>query len=179
MMREWAQFKKCDMKHLYALMDTSMEEFKWLSLAAKGVINPLTFPITSVALLRFQKKTNMCGPSTNYVPMNARGATTAPSNLSYQMIPTSDVHAATIKMPPIKKRRIVDYSNESSYPYSKRKDGPHALLSVFPSSKRLGTTFKTQTTTHPSDPGVESEDEEEQAKKTTSLDRLAVLASEM
>lgn len=76
-MRKWAHFHPLKPEMLATLMDSQMEEFKWLSLASTGRINPLKYPISSSALKPFfneeDKKVNMrlsCGKSGSQTPYN-------------------------------------------------------------------------------------------------------------
>jgi len=177
MMREWAQCQKTDAKVLSSLMRSSMEEFKWLTLASNGTIDPMTYPITSEALEKIPSSylgIGQKGPLDFTTPQHGRFPAVFPP-------PRQDAHflapsRSNVAYPPVLKRRKIDTTISSfpSYtPPPQKTNGPSAMYPVFPSQ---GLSSVRRNDSSPvADPGVE-EDEVEEKREELSKSPLNALA---
>ena len=189
MMREWAQCHKTDVKVLSSLMDTEMEEFKWLAAASQGIINPMVYPISSEAMenipqtyLMIQNRSVLFkaqqGPGTVCTPFGSIVHNFPPpppppisSSRSYQ-------HSQ-----PIHKRRRVDSPSSPHFDFPKLKilhtsKSPEPMMKVFSSGAFSSPRWKDKNVSPASDPGLSVKEKEEEEGKISqhSLKELADVA---
>ena len=173
MMREWAQCQKTDVKVLSMLMRSSMEEFKWLTLASNGTIDPMTYPITSEALKKIPSSylgIGQKGPS-DYTTDGFSTIFPPPRQESHFLAPSRN----NMAYPPVKKRRIMNSFPSHTAPPTQKPKGPSALYPVFSSHDLL--SVRRNGTSPIADPGLEEDDEKRVEVFKSPLNALADAAS--